>query len=139
MMGTMTGFMRAMLGLPGHWVAWVGLLLLVNMIAPLFLLHTIEAWVVLGALLMGGMIQQAIFARLGFVRLLGLGHAPWLALVPWLWSRLDMAEPGTLLYGWLVAVIVLDGASLVIDIVDVARYLRGERAPTVHLAKSPES
>jgi hypothetical protein len=139
MVGTMTGFMRAMLGMPGHWVAWVGLLLLANMIAPLFLLHTIEARVVLGAILMGGVIQMAIFARLGFVRLLGLGHAPWLVLVPWLWMRLDQAEPGTFLSGWLVAVIVLDGASLVIDGVDVARYLRGERTPAAPPAKSPEN
>ena len=139
MIGTMTGFMRAMLGMPRHWVAWVGLLLLANMIAPLFLLQTIEARVVLGAFLIAGAIQHVLFARLGFVRLLGLGHAPWLALVPWLWMRLDQAEPGTLLYGWLVAVIVLDGASLVIDSVDVARYLRGERTPAVHPAKSPEN
>lgn len=139
MIATMTGFMRALIAMPGHWVAWLGALLLVNLIAPLFLLGAIEARVVLAALFVGAMIQMAIFARLGFVRLLGLGHAPWLALVPWLWMRLDQAEAGTLLYAWLVAVIVLDGASLVIDSVDVARYLRGERAPAVHPAKSPEN
>ncbi|MDP1569347.1 MAG: hypothetical protein Q8L86_05030 [Vicinamibacterales bacterium] len=121
----MSGFMRHVLAMPMPWPAWVALLFVVNMAAVAFL-PRLEAWVVLGGLGLGALLQVAIFARLGFVRLLGLGHVPWVAIVPWLWLRLDLAaEPA--LSRWMVAVVVLCGVSLAIDTVDVIRYLRGER------------
>ena len=42
-------------------------------------------------------------------------------------------EVNNLFAYWLVAVIVLDGLSLIIDVTDVARYMKGERAPQLTL------
>jgi hypothetical protein len=133
-MHIMSGFMRHVLAMPMPWPAWVALLFLVNTGAVAFLPRP-EAWVVLGGLGLGAMLQMAIFARLGFVRLLGLGHVHWVAMVAWLWSRLDLAAEPALSW-WMIAVIVLCGVSLAIDAVDVLRYVRGERAPTVVVDRS---
>jgi hypothetical protein len=131
----MLSFVRHVMAMPMPWPAWVALLLLTNMGAVAFLPRP-EAWVVLGGLGVGAMLQMAIFARLGFVRLLGLGHVHWFVMVPWLWSRLDaVAEPTV--SRWMLAVIGLCGVSLAIDTVDVIRYLRGARAPTILLDGTP--
>ncbi len=126
----MLDFARAtMRALSRPWLAWVGLLLVANVFAPLFFLRTIEAWIVLVAGAVSGLIQMIIFRARGFVRLLGIGHAPWIPLVAWLATRLP-DRPAASAFGlWIVAVIVLNSLSLLIDAIDVARYARGERAP----------
>ncbi len=64
------------------------------------------------------------------MRLLGLGHiVAWVPMLLWLVPRLRALDPGTAFGRWLLAVVVLDLASLAIDFVDVGRYLAGERQP----------
>ena len=126
----MVRFMRHVLGMPGGWSGWVLLLLMTNM-AAVFFLPRVEAWVVLGGLGLGALLQMGLFARHGFVRLLGVGHLHWLPMVAWLVSRLDGAADAVWFHRWLLAVIALCGVSLVIDVVDVWRYWRGDRSPTV--------
>lgn len=130
-MKTMISFMTTMFALPNPWVAWVMLLVLVNIVISLFYLTTIEAQVVLAAALIGFVIQVVIFSAKGFVRLLGIGHILWVPMVFWLWGRLDLAAPGSFFQSWLIAVIVLDTISLVIDGTDVVRYWNGERDPQI--------
>ncbi len=121
-------FIKAMAAnLAAPWRAWVGALLAANLAAPLFFLETIEARLVLAALFIGAAIQMIIFKRKGWVRLLGLGHVLWLAMVPWLVMRLDWTALDTPFSQWMLAVIALNAASLVIDIVDVFRYFVGAR------------
>ncbi len=132
----MIDFSRTMLTLPKPWVAWVILLMMANMILPLFYLGTPEGKVVLGAAVFGAILQIAIFSAKGFVRLLGIGHIAWVPMVYWLWTRLDLAPAGSLFRYWLLATIVLVILSLLIDATDVIRYLRGERKPYLSIAKS---
>lgn len=80
----MISFIKTMLALPKPWVAWVMLLMAANLVIPLYYLTTIEAQVVLGAALIGAIIQTAIFSTKGFVRLLGIGHVLWFPMVFWL-------------------------------------------------------
>ena len=132
-MTVMMNFMKAMLKMPRPWVVWVGLLMTVNMLAPLFFLTTLEAQVVLVTMMASASLMMFIFARKGFVRLLGLGHILWAPLIPWLLGRVDFAAPDTGFEAWMLTVIVLNGLSLVLDTVDVVRYLKGERQLTVIL------
>ncbi len=76
-------------------------------------------------------IMMTMFAKYGFVRLLGLGHIPWLFTVPWLWLQLAQTIESGAFYYWLLAVVVIDSISLVIDAVDAVRYWKGERQPTI--------
>ena len=47
-----------------------------------------------------------------------------------------MDSSGSIFGYWLLAVIVLDSLSLMIDVVDVIRYIKGERAPQLSLDRS---
>jgi len=114
----MTPFMRGLMRQPPAVMAWVGMLVLVNGVLALFFLHTLEAKVVLATLALGGVLMELLTWRQGFTRLLGLGHILWLGLVPWLVTRLALHEGEPVVY-WLVAVIVLNALSLVLDIRDV--------------------
>ncbi|MEW6320532.1 MAG: hypothetical protein AB1635_05540 [Acidobacteriota bacterium] len=130
-MRTMADFMRHVMAMPMPWPVWVALLFLTNAAGVAFL-PSLEARVVLASLALGAVAQMALFARFGFVRLLGAGHAPWLAVVPWLLLRLpDTSGP---LAAWVTTVIVACSVSLAIDIVDVLRFALGEREPTVVFA-----
>ncbi len=122
----MTPFMRGLMRQPPLVMAWVGILVLVNGGLSLFFLDALEAKVVLITLALGGVIMELLTWRLGFTRLLGLGHVLWLGLVPWLATRVSLHESGPVVY-WLVAVIALNSLSLVFDVRDVVVYLRGDR------------
>ncbi len=126
---SMSDFTRTMLLMPRPWVAWLGLLVGANLAGSLIFIGTLEARIVLVAFLIGAMLQTWIFSARGFVRLLGIGHILWIPMVPWLWIRLEHAASGSPLKYWLMAVIILDSLSLIIDAVDVVRYIRGERTP----------
>lgn len=127
----MFDFFKAMLLMPKPWVAWVGLLMAVNMVAPLFFMATLEAKVVFATMMASAALMMVIFAQKGFVRLLGLAHILWIPLIFWLWGRVNPGAPATGFDQWILAVITLNGLSLMIDAVDVSRYFRGERAPTL--------
>ena len=130
-MTVMMNFMKAMLKLPKLWVVWVGLLMTVNMLVPLFFMTTLEGKVVLATMMASAGLMLFIFAQKGFVRLLGLGHILWIPLILWLFGRVDFTAPNSGLEAWILTVIILNGLSLVIDTVDVVRYLKGERQPAM--------
>ncbi len=129
-MKTAIAFMRHLVRMPMPWPVWVAILGLTNL-AAVFFLPSAEAWVVLAALAFGFAAQSAIFARKGFVRLLGLGHLHWIPMLIWLYSRPGPSS-GWLLE-WTVAVIAVNGVSVVIDVIDVVRYALGDREPQVVL------
>ena len=128
-MSVLVDFMRTMFVNGVGLAAWILILLLLNMVVPLFVLATTEGQLVLGAAMAGALTQIAIFSSKGFVRLLGVGHIYWVPLLVWLWMRLDGVVPDSPFTFWIVSVIAVNGVSLIIDGRDVARYIGGERAP----------
>ena len=128
-MKAMIGFNKALMSMKMPWPLWLGLLVALNASGAIYFFGAIEAKVVLAAFIAGMLTMTAIFGAKGFVRLLGIGHIFWLPLLPWLVTRLESIGLDSPLGYWIVAVIVVDGISLVIDAVDVFRYLRGEREP----------
>ncbi len=129
-MPVMIGFAKAIMSMRKYWLVWIGLLVAANVAAPTYFIASLEAQVVLAAVIVGAVIQMAIFRAKGFVRLLGMGHILWVPMLPWLWTRLDqIALEGPFAY-WLLSVMVLNSLSLIVDVTDVLRYIRGERAPT---------
>jgi len=125
------GFNKGVLAMAKPWQAWMVLLVSVNMVLPFFFLGKPEAIVALVGVMVSMFIMVTLFAKFGFVRLLGLGHIPWLFTVPWLGLQLVQTIESGPFYYWLFAVVVIDSISLVIDTVDVARYWMGERTPTI--------
>ncbi len=124
-------FNQGLLAMPRHLRAWVLLLIGVNLVTPLFFLGHVEAQVVFAAGMVGMVLMTALTGRFGFSRIIGLGHIAWVPLLGFLWIRLPDV-PATDTFGlWLRAVIAIDAISLVFDGLDVARFLRGDRAETV--------
>jgi len=117
--------------MPKPWVAWVMLLMTVNMVVPILFIERLEAQVVLATMMASAALMMFLFAQKGFVRLLGLGHVLWIPLILWLSARVDFASASTGFEQWLLAVIALNGLSLIIDVADVIRYAKGERTPTL--------
>ncbi len=133
-MKVMIGFAKGLMSLPMPWPVWLGLLVAVNFAGPIYFFEAFEAKVVLAAFLASAALMTAIFAAKGFVRLLGIGHIFWIPMVPWLWARLDQIEPSNLIGYWMIAVVALNSISLIIDAIDVLRYVRGDRNPYVAIA-----
>ncbi len=130
-MDSMMRFMASIWRMPWYWRIWIALLILVNGLAPLLYLNSAESKVVLTAFIAAAVTQMIIFEFKGFVRLLGIGHIYWLLLIGWLLTRLNDGLILEEMMAWIVSIIVLNMVSLIIDLVDVIRYWRGERAPTV--------
>ncbi len=121
------GIMRA----PIYVRLWLMLLIFSNLVVPLFYLHRVEAQVVLGALLASVILMTGLTGLSGFTRLIGLGHIFWLPLLYFLWTRLDQIPSDELFGAWIRILIGLNAISLVIDGIDVMRYIAGDRAETV--------
>ncbi len=101
--------------------------------AGVFFLPRIEAVVTLVVLGASFLLTSWIMARWGFTRLLGLGHILWIALVPWLWLQMAVEPVASSFSLWLRVVIAVNTISLLIDVLDVIRYARGERSETVQV------
>lgn len=131
MFEAMVGFNKCIFAMKKPWQVWIGALLTANLILPFFFLDQLEGKVVLAGMMIAMPLMMALYMKFGFVRLLGLGHAPWLFTVPWLWMRWSEAAESGAFYYWLLATLVLNSASLAIDAADVARYWMGDRQPTI--------
>ena len=129
----MINFIRTVLKMPWPLLVWLALLIAANGAMPLLFIGSQEGRMVILAGMVGAAIQGYIFRSKGFVRLLGIGHLPWVPLVPWLWSRFLQVHGDGLFRYWLLSVVVLNTLSLIIDAVDVARYLSGDKEPTIEL------
>ena len=130
-MNAFVKFNRGILKMPLHWQLWLMLLVAANMVAPLFFLHHLESQMVLGTMLASMALMTFLTARFGFTRILGLGHILWVPMLAYLFTRLGDI-PTTDAFGvWMRALIVLNSLSLVIDAVDVIRYIAGDRGETV--------
>ena len=130
-MNAFVKFNRGMLKMPFHWQLFLVPLVAANVITPLFFLHHIEAQVVLGTILVSMALMTFLTSRFGFTRILGLGHIVWIPMLVFLFMRLGDIPSSGALGIWIRTLIVLNSISLVIDAVDVFRYIAGDRAETI--------
>ncbi len=124
-------FSKGMMKMPLPWQLWLMLLVTVNLVIPLFYIDRLESQVVVGVFVASLVLFSILTARVGFTRLLGLGHILWVPLLWFLWTRLDQNPPHDLFGIWIRTLMTLNAMSLVIDALDVIRYIAGDRAETV--------
>lgn len=130
MIEAMGRFFGALDSMPAGWRLWVIGLVLMNSITPLFFIGRREARVVVAVFLIQGAFMFWLFWMQGFTRLLGLAHLGWIGLIYYLWKSADWDHGPRAPWGiWLRALVTADAISLSIDIVDVLRFLVGERTP----------
>ncbi len=120
---------------PGWLQAWVLALVIVNLAAVLFLPKreggrlgvrpepiAIVLSFVLAAVFMGWLYDQV-----GYVRLLGVAHlAFWGPVYVWVFTRRRAIGSASLFGKYVLVYLVITGTSLVIDAIDVVRYLVGD-------------
>ncbi len=127
-------FNKGMMRMPIHWQLWIMLLVTFNLIIPLFFLDRLEAQVVVGAIVASMILMTVLTAISGFTRLLGLGHIFWVPLLYFLWMRLEQ-NPADDFFGiWMRGLMLVNAVSLIIDTVDVGRYIAGDRKETVEVS-----
>jgi len=119
---------RKIFGMKFPWNLWVGLLAMVNMVGGVIFIRTMEGQLALVCMMASFLIMWEIYAQKGFVRLLGLGH-----LIAWTPQMVFYIESVGNTAGyfqcWIISVMVVNGISMVIDLVDVVRYSLGNRQP----------
>jgi hypothetical protein len=110
---------------PRLWCVW---LVGVNVACLWFITH-VEAQVVLAvtAIVVGS--QTLIYQRIGFTRILGSTHILWVPMFAWMATRIDTIVAEPVLADWLLLLFATNMVSLVVDAIDTARFLHGERAP----------
>ena len=124
-------FNRGMLKLPIAVQLWVMAQLAVNAIIPLFYLDRLEAKVVFGTFVVSFLLMVLITGVTGFTRVLGAGHILWIPMLVYLWSQLDHIPSDDFFGYWIRALIIINAASLVVDAIDVMRYIRGNHTDMV--------
>lgn len=110
---------------PRIWNVW---LVGVNLTCLYYIGH-IEAQVVLITTLIAVLVQAAIHQRIGFTRILGVGHILWIPMFAWMMTRMDSIAEHPGLETWLTVLAATNAISFVVDGIDVSRFVRGERAP----------
>ena len=110
------------------WILW---LVVINTASLLFLRHQEGRWV-LFAWVANAITMTALFEWTGYTRLLGLSHVVWWTpLLVFLWVRRKATGDRGGFTAWIRVLFWTNLLSLVIDYTDVARYVLGERTPTV--------
>ena len=108
------------------WGAW---LVAINSIALIFVQH-VEAQVTLAAVGFAVAAQALIYQRKRFIRLLGVTHLLWIPMLAWMALRIDTLPTDDAVFrAWVITLITTNSVSLVIDALDAARFIRGERDP----------
>lgn len=100
------------------WLAWLGAM---NLVVPLAFIRNIEARLIVAAFVLNALLMNLLFARMGYGPHLGLSHVIfWTPLLPWLTTQLEsMSGRSRAFLVYVFALIVTDGISLGIDLVDV--------------------
>ena len=124
-------FNKGMMRMPFYWQLWLLLLVMANIAIPLFFVGRFEAQMVLGTMVANIILMTLLTVLTGFSRLLGLGHYPWFPLLYFLWTQLDRIPADDFFGIWIRVLMIANALSLVIDTVDAARYVAGEREETV--------
>jgi len=127
MLRAFTTFMGGLMAFPWGWKLWVGLMAAANMLAPLYFWEMTAARVTLATFFVSFGLGIGLAGFVGFTRLMGLMHILWIPLLVYLCPQLPGDPLGNGASIWIWSVFLINGTSLIIDAVDVTRYIRGER------------
>ncbi len=120
---------------PAWLQAWVLTLVLTHLIAIAFVVTREQgAWrmrpeplAIIASFICAGVFMSWLYGVVGYVRLLGVAHLVfWTPALVWVFLRRRAVGTQSVFAKYLLAYLVIAGISLVIDVVDVVRYLIGD-------------
>ena len=127
--------LNAAIALQPAWLqAWVMVLVIVNLAALLFVITRrdgkfgvrMEALAIVASFLVAGAAMAWLYQQVGYVRLLGLPHLIfWLPVYTWLVVKFGRNTFTPPFKQYLALYFLIAGISLLVDFVDVLRYLLG--------------
>lgn len=115
--------------------AWVFLLVAVHLAGVLFVVGREDGqWrlrpepiAIVVSFLAAGVLMGWLYGQVGYVRLLGLAHLVfWTPAFAWIVTRRRTIGVSSLFGKYIHAYLVIAGISLIIDAIDVVRYLIGD-------------
>ncbi|MGB0921038.1 MAG: hypothetical protein ACPG06_02195 [Alphaproteobacteria bacterium] len=110
--------------------AWVLWMVIVNLGIAIFIPFKWarkEAWVIAIAMVINIAFMNFLFSQTGYTRLLGLSHILiWTPMLVWLAPRLKRHGTGNLYGLGLHTVFITNALSLIVDYIDLVRYLVGD-------------
>ena len=129
-------FSEAIASQPQWIVAWVYFMMAVFALSILVLACSkttrLAALFAALAFILGAVMLNVMYGQMGYVRLLGLPHLVfWTPLAVYLWTRLRSGAVTGIFRITMIVLLATIAVSLAFDIADVARYLAGERTPTI--------
>ena len=122
-------FSEGFMALPWYWRGWVYLLIFVNGILPVFFLPKFTAIIVLVSALIGLFIGLVLTHAMGFSKILGLMHLPWIPMVLFQLYYLNQQNYSLKSYHdvWLVSSLIISILSLIVDFKDIHDFLLSTR------------
>ena len=114
---------------------WVLLLVITNLAAILFVVNRqdgklrprIEALAIVASFIASGVMMTWLYSVVGYVRLLGLAHLVfWLPVYIWLLIKFSKGAFTGAFKVYLLVYFAIAGLSLIVDAVDLVRYLIGD-------------
>ncbi len=119
-------FTQGLLRMPLYAQIWVVMLGIVNTLPAIYWLQHAESRVILIIFIANLVLMLIITARFGFRRILGAAHFLWYPLIVYLLARIDGVQDSDM-RAWIVVLMAMNAVSLIIDTVDVVRWIRGDR------------
>lgn len=111
------------------WNFWIYILIAVNLGGGIYFFESFEAKLVLISFISAAILMSYLYSKYGFTRILGLGHFLWLPMMGILYERVFNNTQNEL-GKWILIVVVINTLSLIIDFIDVLKYLAGDTSPT---------
>lgn len=115
--------------------AWVLTLVLTHLIAIVFVVTRehgnwrmrLEPIAILASFVIAGAFMSWLYEAVGYVRLLGVAHLVfWTPAFVWIFVRRRAVGTHSIFGKYLLVYLAIAGVSLVVDVVDVVRYLIGD-------------
>ncbi len=119
-------FTQGLLRMPLYAQIWVVMLGIVNTLPAIYWLQHAESRVILIIFIANLVLMLIITTWFGFRRILGAAHFLWYPLIVYLLARIDGVQDSDM-RAWIVVLMAMNAVSLIIDTVDVVRWIRGDR------------
>ena len=122
-------------------LTWIAVLVGTHFLALAFVAHRDqdqwrlrwEPMAIVVSFMIAGTVMEMLYARFGYVRLLGLAHLiGWLPIYSWLLYRRRTIGLSSLWGRYVHLYLAVAGLSLIVDAADVVRFLVGDSA-SLHL------
>jgi len=106
---------------------WLLILVGINFAAILFVLKDWRPRIIILAFILVALIMGSMFERFGYTRILGLVHViVWTPLLAYLWKTRKKYPEHIWTNRYIYLFVAIVGMSLVVDYIDVIRYLLGD-------------